>query len=114
MLIQPTMFIKNWGLVCLKEYMKSVSVMNLTKEGLQYERQIDVPIVYDGISFDEGFRLDVLVEDLIICELKAIDKWNPVYKAQVISHLNLTGKRLGFLINFNERLIRDGIQRIII
>ena len=86
----------------------------LNKRGLAYERQVDVPIVYDGISFEEGFRLDVLVENLIICELKAVDKWNPVYKAQVISHLNLAGKRLGFLINFNERLIRNGIQRIIV
>ncbi len=73
----------------------------LSKRGLGYQRQIDIPIVYDGIVFDEGLRLDVLVEDLIICELKAVDEMNPVWEAQILSHLKLTGKRLGFLINFN-------------
>ena len=74
----------------------------LSKRGLEYQRQVDIPIVYDGIVFDEGLRLDVLVEGLIICELKAVDEMNPVWEAQLISHLKLTGKHLGFLINFNE------------
>ncbi|MBW2676257.1 MAG: GxxExxY protein, partial [Deltaproteobacteria bacterium] len=77
-------------------------------------RQVPVPILYDGITFDEGLRLDVLVEDLIVCELKAVEKSNPVWKAQIISHLRLTDKHLGFLINFNVSLIKEGIQRIII
>ena len=78
----------------------------LSKRGLKYQRQIDLPIVYDGIVFDEGLRLDVLVEDLVICEIKAKEKVNPVWEAQALSHLNLTGKRLGFLINFNVVLIK--------
>ncbi len=86
----------------------------LTKRNLSYQRQVEVPIVYDGIRFDEGFRLDVLVEDLIICELKAVDNVNPVWEAQILSHLKLTGKRLGFLINFNNKYIKDGIKRIIL
>ncbi len=86
----------------------------LTKRNLAYQRQVEVPIVYDGIKFDEGFRLDVLVEDLIICELKAVDNVNPVWEAQILSHLKLTGKRLGFLINFNNKYIKDGIKRIIL
>jgi len=86
----------------------------LSKRGLKYERQVDIPIVYDGITFNEGLRLDVLVEELIICELKAVDEVNPVWEAQLLSHLKLTGKRLGFLINFNERLIKEGIKRIIL
>ena len=86
----------------------------LSKRGLKYERQVDIPIVYDGITFNEGLRLDVLVEGLIICELKAVDEVNPVWEAQLLSHLKLTGKRLGFLINFNERLIKEGIKRIIL
>ncbi|MBT6564252.1 MAG: GxxExxY protein [Candidatus Scalindua sp.] len=86
----------------------------LTKRNLAYQRQVEVPIVYDGITFDEGLRLDVLVEDLIICELKAVDNVNPVWEAQILSHLKLTGKRLGFLINFNNKYIKDGIKRIII
>jgi GxxExxY protein len=86
----------------------------LSKRGLQNKRQVDIPIVYDGITFNEGLRLDVLVEELIICELKAVDEMNPVWEAQILSHLKLTGKRLGFLINFNVPLIKEGIKRIIL
>lgn len=86
----------------------------LSKKGLKYQRQVDMPIVYDGITFDEGLRLDVFVEGLIICELKAVEEMNPVWEAQVLSHLKLTGKHLGFLINFNVPLIKNGIKRIIL
>ena len=86
----------------------------LSKRGLKNQRQVDIPIVYDGMTFDEGLRLDVLVEDLVICELKAVDQMNPVWEAQIISHLKLTGKRLGFLINFNVPLIKNGIKRIVL
>ena len=84
----------------------------LSKRKLKYQRQVDLPITYDGMIFDEGLRLDVFVEELIICELKAVDEMNPVWKAQILSHLRLTGKRLGFLINFNVPLIKNGINRI--
>lgn len=77
-------------------------------------RQVTVPIVYDGLNFEEGLRLDVMVEKLVICELKAVDSFNPVYAAQVLSYLRLTGKRLGFLINFHVPVIKHGIQRIIL
>ncbi len=73
-----------------------------------------MPIEYDGITFDEGLRLDVLVEDLVICELKAVDNMNSLWEAQILSYLKLTGKRLGFLINFNVPLIKNGIKRIIL
>jgi GxxExxY protein len=75
---------------------------------------VDIPIIYDGIVFEEGLRLDVFVEELIVCELKAVDEMNPVWTAQIISHFKLTGRRLGFLVNFNVPLIKDGIKRIII
>ena len=86
----------------------------LTKRGLSYRRQVVVPIVYDGITFSEGLRLDVLVEELIICELKSAEIMNPVFIAQLLSQLKLTGKRLGFLINSNVPLIKHGIKRIIL
>ncbi len=86
----------------------------LTKRGLSCQRQVEVPIVYDEMVFNEGLRLDVLVEDVIICELKAVDEMNPVWEAQLLSHLKLTGKRLGFLINFNVPLIKKGIKRFIL
>ena len=85
----------------------------LSKRGLSYRRQVVVPIIYEGIKFDEGFRIDVLVEDLIICELKSVETMNPVFLAQILTQLRLTGKHLGFLINFNVPLIKRGIRRVI-
>jgi GxxExxY protein len=86
----------------------------IEKRGLRYLRQLDIPIVYDGLTFQEGLRLDVLVEDKIICEIKAVDLMNPVWDAQVLSHLKLTNKRLGFLINFNVVNIGQGIKRFVL
>jgi GxxExxY protein len=86
----------------------------LTKAGISYQKQLDVPIKYDDIELNEGLRLDILIEDSVICELKAIDEMNPVYMAQVLSYLRLTGKRLGFLINFNMPVIKNGIKRVIL
>ncbi len=85
----------------------------LKKSGWQVKRQIDIPIAYDGLVFDEGLRLDILVEDLVIVELKAVDLVNPVWQAQVMSHLKLTNRKLGYLINFNVPLIKEGIKRIV-
>jgi GxxExxY protein len=86
----------------------------LKKRNLSYQRQVDIKIVYDDITFDEGLRLDVLVENSVICELKAVDLINPVWEAQVLSHLKLTNKRLGYLINFNVVNIGNGIKRFVI
>ena len=86
----------------------------LSKRGVKNQRQVALPIEYDGIIFDEGLRLDVLVEDLIICELKAVENMNYLWEAQILSYLKLTGKRLGFLMNFNVPLIKKGIKRIIL
>lgn len=91
--------------------MKSVWRTNLEKIGLDVKRQIDIPIVYDGMQFDEGLRLDLLVNNLVIVELKAVDLVNLVWEAQIISHLKLTGLNLGYLINFNVPLIKNGIRR---
>ncbi len=86
----------------------------LKKHELKYNRQINIPIEYDSIYFDEGLRIDVLVEDKIICELKSVDTILPVHTAQLLSYLKLSQKRLGFLINFNVQRIKDGIKRYII
>jgi GxxExxY protein len=85
----------------------------LARRGLSFQRQVDIPIVYDNLKFNEGLRIDVIVEDCIICELKAIEIVNPVLEAQILSHLKLTGKKLGFLINFNVVRIKDGIRRFV-
>lgn len=86
----------------------------LESKGLFVTRQLDIPIVFEGMVFEEGLRLDVMVNDLVICELKALENVNPVWEAQLLSHLKLTNKRLGYLINFNVPLIKEGIQRMVI
>ena len=85
----------------------------LVKEGFFVQRQLDISIVFDNIVFSEGLRLDVMVNGLVICELKALENVNPVWEAQILSHLKLTGKRLGYLINFNVPLMKDGIKRLV-
>ena len=85
----------------------------LGKRGLSYQRQQYVPITYDGIAFDEGLRVHVYLEEQVICELKAVELINPVWEAQILSHLKLTSKRLGYLINFNVPKIKQGIKRFV-
>ncbi len=104
---------KNLGPGLLEKVYEICFCHELEKRKLKYSRQIDIPIVYDKLVFDEGLRLDVLVEDKIICEIKAVDLVNPVWDAQILSHLKLTQKRLGYLINFNVVNIGQGIKRFI-
>ena len=85
----------------------------LEKKGYTVSRQVKIPIHYDNMTFDEGLQLDLLVEDRIVIEIKAIETVNPVWEAQIISHLKLLDKRLGYLINFNVPLIKKGIRRFI-
>lgn len=85
----------------------------LTKRGLRVRRQVSVAIRYDELEFDEGFRADVIVNDLVILELKSIQATAPVHRKQLLTYLKLTDKRLGLLINFGEALIKDGITRIV-
>jgi GxxExxY protein len=75
---------------------------------------VEVPIEYDGITFDEGFRMDILVQDMVIAEVKAVDNVNPVWQADVLSHLKVTHRRLGFVINFNVPQIKNRIKRLIL
>jgi len=104
---------KNLGPGLLEKVYEICFCHELEKRGLSYQRQLDIPIVYDGLTFDEGLRLDVLVENEVICELKALETVNPVWVAQILSHLKLTGNRLGYLINFNVPLMKNGIKRFI-
>ncbi len=85
----------------------------LEKRGFEVQRQLDIAIHYDGIIFNEGLRLDLLINDSIIVEIKAIETVNPVWEAQIISHLKLLDKRLGYLINFNVPVMKSGIRRFI-
>lgn len=97
----------------LESVYERILAQELEQRGCQVSRQIPVPIVYGGISFEEGFRADLLVNSRLIVELKSVEKLLPVHKKQVLTYLRLTGLRLGLLINFGEELMRTGIHRII-
>lgn len=104
----------NLGPGLLEKIYETCFCHELRKKNLKVMSQISVPIKYDGLIFSEGFRIDVLVENKVICELKAVNEMNQVYEAQVLTYMKLTKKRLGFLINFNVPLIKNGIKRIIL
>ena len=83
----------------------------LRKRGRKVLSQVVLPVVYDGVKIDVGYRIDLLVEDVVIVELKAVEKLLPIHDAQLLSYLKLGGYRLGLLINFNVLHLKDGIKR---
>lgn len=85
----------------------------LAKKGISFQRQLELPVVYDGVRLDAGLRLDLLVADCVIVELKAVEKMLPVFEAQILTYLRLASKRVGLLMNFNVPLFKDGLQRIV-
>jgi GxxExxY protein len=85
----------------------------LRQRGLKVQRQVPVPIVFHGIAFDEGFRADLIVEEKVIAELKSAEGVNPAHKKQVLTHLKLTGMKLGYLLNFGAAMMKDGISRMV-
>ncbi|MEA2108963.1 MAG: GxxExxY protein [Pseudomonadota bacterium] len=85
----------------------------LEKRGLLVERQVVIPIEFEGISFNEGFRADLIVEKKVIVELKSVEKINPSHKKQLLTYLKLTGLKLGYLLNFGDVLMKNGISRTI-
>jgi GxxExxY protein len=96
----------------LESVYKICLAYELRKRGLRVQTEVPVPIFYDGVQIDCGFKIDLLVEDCVIIEAKATVDDHPIFKAQILTHMKLTGRRLGFLANFNKKLIKDGIQRV--
>ena len=86
----------------------------LKQQGLVVATQVPYPVVYDEVKLDAGLRLDMLVEHRVIVEIKAVERIHPVFEAQLLSYLRLTGHRLGLLINFHVPFIKDGIKRIVL
>ena len=84
----------------------------LNTRGLGVRRQVALPILFDGILIEAGYRLDLLVDDLIIVEVKAVDALAPLHEAQLLTYLRLSGRRLGYLMNFNVKLLKQGIRRL--
>lgn len=85
----------------------------LTKRGLKVRREVPISFRYDDLEFDEGFRADLIIEELVILELKSVEKAAPVHKKQLLTYLKLTGLKLGLFINFGTPLIKDGIDRLV-
>lgn len=85
----------------------------LVKRGLKVERQKPVPVVYKEIKLECGYRIDILVEDKVVLELKTVDEFNPVHEAQILTYLKFSEKKVGLLINFNVLRLKDGIKRYI-
>jgi len=86
----------------------------LGKRGLEAKSQLVLPVVYDGVSLDAGLRLDLVVDECVIVELKAVEQLLPVHEAQLLTYLKLSGYRVGLLINFNVPVIKDGIVRMVL
>jgi GxxExxY protein len=105
---------KNLGPGLIESVYEVCFCHELSKRNLRFQRQVMIPIVYDGITLSETMRIDVLVEDLVICELKATETMPPVYLSQLLTYLKLANKRLGFLINFNVPTIKQGIKRVVL
>jgi GxxExxY protein len=85
----------------------------LRKRGFKVMSQVGLPVVYDGVTIDVGYRIDLLVEDSVIVELKAVEKVAPIHEAQLLSYLKLSGHRLGLLINFHVLHLKDGVKRMV-
>jgi GxxExxY protein len=105
---------RNLGPGLLESVYETCVCHELTKLGISFQRQLVLPIAYDGLLIDAGLRLDLLVAEEVIAEIKAIETVLPVHEAQLMTYLKLTGKRLGFLINFNVPLLKSGIKRIVL
>jgi GxxExxY protein len=85
----------------------------LRRRGVDARRQVPIPIQYDGLQFEEGFRCDLLVAERILCEIKSVQELHPICTAQVLTYLKFMKLRVAFLINFNERVLKDGLHRIV-
>ena len=98
----------------LESAYRTVMIYELRKRGFEVAFEVPVPVVYDEVKLDAGYRLDLLVNQCVIVEIKAVEKLIPVHEAQLLTYLKLTNVRLGLLINFNTKLIKDGIKRMVL
>ena len=97
----------------LESVYEIVLARELSNRGLAVGRQVPVPIVYRGLRFEEGFRADLIVAGRVLLELKSVERVTPAHKKQVQTYLRLTGLKLGYLLNFGEALLKDGITRCV-
>ena len=100
------------GAGCLESTYDACLRYQLAKDGVAFTHQVRLPVVYDGIQIDAGYRIDFLIENCVIVELKAVEKLLPLHIAQVLTYLRLSNHQVGLLINFNVPHLRDGIKRV--
>ena len=98
----------------LESVYQTCMVHELHRRGFKVKTEVKVPVIYEGLRLDADLRIDLLVEDQLIVDLKAVDKMSPIFEAQLLTYLRLLDLRLGLLINFNVPLIKDGIKRVIL
>jgi GxxExxY protein len=103
---------KNVGSGLLETVYEVILAFELRRRGLRVERQISIPVTYEGIKFDEGFRVDLIVEGKVIVELKSVERLTNAHRKQLLTYLRLADKRLGYLLNFGAALMRDGLVRV--
>ena len=113
-LIDTAMYVhKELGAGLFENVYEVVLMRLLEKKGLFIQRQVSVPIEFEGECFDEGFRIDILINGKVIVELKSVEKITPSHKKQLITYLRLTKMKVGYILNFGSALMKDGITRII-
>ena len=105
---------KAFGPGLLESVYEKCFCYELTKRNIPFERQKIVPLLYDKLVIDEGLRIDILIDRLVVVELKAQENYHPVWEAQVLSYLKLSNKRIGFILNFNVPLMKEGIKRMVL
>ena len=105
---------KELGPGLLESSYKEVLAFKLQQAGLKVEKEKPVPLITDGVSINCGYRMDILVEDALVIEIKAVDAFHPIHLAQMLTYLKTGGFHLGLLINFNVLLLKDGIKRVIL
>jgi len=98
----------------LESVYESCLCYELSKRSIVFEKQLELPIIYDGMRLGSGLRLDILAGDVVVVELKAVEKMIPLYEAQMLSYLKIANKRLGLLVNFSVPLLKDGMKRMVL
>jgi GxxExxY protein len=104
---------RNLGPGLLESVYEAAMCVEFDIQGVHYQRQIVLPVNYKGRAIGE-YRLDLLVEDAVVVELKSVERHDPVFEAQILTYLRVTGKRVGLLINFNSKLLKEGIKRFVL
>nr|AGS51672.1 hypothetical protein [uncultured bacterium contig00026] len=104
---------KNLGPGLLESVYETILTKLLTKKGLHVQRQVSIPIEFEGELFDEGFRADLFIEGKVIIELKSVEKIIPAHTKQLLTYLRLTNTKLGFVLNFGAELMKEGINRVV-